>query len=177
MHLRPLSRQICPNFSLDSILQVNYRKIPYRNSFPNRVYYKEMEWHHVRPLIFESGLDRCGDGLWIISLACCPPCGKSFPPTGNQPAPACMALVSESCQPLWKSTRRKFDRLHSRLPSISMSFELGRFLHHISADNHGARRSIWGVHRCLGLLHLYLHPAGTASMLLQVGHCEELRGR
>jgi hypothetical protein len=152
--LTPPSRQTCPVFSPESILRVNYRK----------------------PLIFESGLDRCGDGSWIISLACCPPCGKSFPHTGNSSALACMALVSELCQPLWKRTRKTFDRLHRRLP-CTMSFELGPFLHHISANKHGARRSIRGVHRCLGLLHLYLHPAGTASMLLQAGHREELRGR
>ena len=87
-----------------------------------------------------------------------------------------MAPVPESCQPLWKLTRRKFDRLHSRLPGMQ-SFELGRLQHHHPADNHGARRSIWRIHWRLGLLHLYLHPAGTASMLLQAGYREELRSR
>lgn len=87
-----------------------------------------------------------------------------------------MAPVPESCQPLWRLTRKKFDRLHSRLPG-TRSFELGRLQHYPPADNHGARRSIWRVHRRLGLLHLSLHPAGAASMLLQAGYREEFRSR
>jgi hypothetical protein len=41
-----------------------------------------------------------------MSLACCPPYGKSFPHTGNSSPTLCVAIVLESCQPLLKRTRK-----------------------------------------------------------------------